>query len=77
MMVSIKFENQEAVIRFPEKLISEDYVQAFIEQLHIEEIARKSQLTDEQVWEMTEQIQQEWWEKNKQKFTDKIEKGRR
>lgn len=75
-MVTIKFENKETVIRFPETLVSKEYVQEFIAYLRLEEIAQKSALTDAQLWEMTEQIQAEWWEKNKQKFLDRLEARR-
>lgn len=64
-MISIKFENKEAMIRFPEELISAETVQNFIEQLRVDTITQKSKLTEKQVWEMTEQIQKEWWDKNK------------
>ncbi|MCS6989487.1 MAG: hypothetical protein NZM06_08225 [Chloroherpetonaceae bacterium] len=75
-MVSVKFENKEAVIRFPETLISKEYVQDFIAHLRVEDIAQKSALTEAELWEMTERIQAEWWEKNKQKFIDRLEARR-
>ncbi len=75
-MISISFENKEAVIRFPETLVSKDYIRDFIDYLRVEETAQKSKLTEEQLWEMTEHIQNAWWEKNKQKLIDKIESRR-
>ncbi len=72
-MVSITFENKEVVIRLPKQMLTETFVQEFIGYLKVEEIAQKSRLTEAQLQEMVEQIQQEWWQKNKQRFMKKIE----
>jgi fructoselysine-6-P-deglycase FrlB-like protein len=75
-MVSITFENKEVVIRLPKQMLTETFVQEFIGYLKVEEIAQKSRLTEAQLQEMVEQIQQEWWQKNKQRFIKKIETHR-
>ncbi len=72
-MVSITFENKEVVIRLPKQMLTETFVQEFIGYLKVEEIAQKSRLTEAQLQEMVEQIQQEWWQKNKHRFIKKIE----
>jgi|YNPMSStandDraft_2_1061718.scaffolds.fasta_scaffold13558_2 fructoselysine-6-P-deglycase FrlB-like protein len=75
-MVSITFENKEVVIRLPKQMLTETFVQEFIGYLKVEEIAQKSRLTEAQLQEIVEQIQQEWWQKNKQRFIKKIETHR-
>jgi fructoselysine-6-P-deglycase FrlB-like protein len=75
-MVSITFENKEVVIRLPKQMLTETFVQEFIGYLKVEEIAQKSRLTEAQLQEMVEQIQQEWWQKNKHRFIKKIETHR-
>lgn len=67
-MVQITFEDDKAILRFPKQLMSSAYVQEFLERLRIEAIMDKSQLTEEQAWELSEEIKQEWWQKNKKKF---------
>jgi len=67
-MVQITFEDDKAILRFPKQLMSSAYVQEFLERLRIEAIMDKSQLTEEQSWELSEKIKQEWWQKNKKKF---------
>jgi hypothetical protein len=57
---ALRLKNKEAVIRFPETLLSKDYFQDFIDQLRLEVIAQKSSLTEEQLWQLTEHIQQDW-----------------
>jgi fructoselysine-6-P-deglycase FrlB-like protein len=57
-------------------MLTETFVQEFIGYLKVEEIAQKSRLTEAQLQEIVEQIQQEWWQKNKQRFIKKIETHR-
>ncbi len=67
-MVQITFEDDKAILKFPKQLMSSAYVQEFLERLRIEAIMEKSQLTEEQAWELSEKIKQDWWQKNKKKF---------
>jgi hypothetical protein len=67
-MVQITFKDDKAIIKFPKQLMSSTYVQEFLERLRIEAMMEKSQLTEEQAWELSEKIKQEWWQKNKKKF---------
>jgi len=71
-MIQITFKDNEAILKFPKQLISSGYVQEFLERLRLETIAEKSQLTDEQAWELSEKIKQEWWQKNKDEFLKRI-----
>ena len=67
-MIEITFEKEMAVLKFPKDLVSSDYVQEFLERLRIESILEKSQLTEEQAWELAEEIKEAWWQKNRCKF---------
>jgi len=67
-MVEIVFEKDEAILKFPKKLLSSDYVQQFVERLRLEAIVEKSKLTEEQAWELSEQLKRDWWKKNKKKL---------
>lgn len=67
-MIDIKFEADEVVLKFPKQLVSSDYVQSFLERLRIETILRKSALSEEQAWELSEEIKRQWWQKNKEGF---------
>ena len=71
-MVEITFKNNDAILKFPKKFASTDYVQKFLERLRLEAIVEKSQLTEEQAWELSEKIKQEWWQKNKDRFLKRI-----
>ncbi len=64
-MVNITFEKDEAILKFPKQFVSTDYAQQFLERLRLETIAEKSKLTEEQAWELSEQLKLDWWQKNK------------
>lgn len=64
-MVEITFDGHQAILKFPKKYVSTKYVQQFLERLRLEAIVEKSRLTEEQAWEMSEQIKHKWWEENK------------
>ena len=70
-MISIKYDSKDAVLTFPKKLISRDYVQEFIERLNVEMILRKSRLQDEYLTELSEKVKADWWKKNRQKYIGK------
>jgi len=71
-MIDIKYKDDDAILTFPKKIVSSKSVQDFIERLKLETIAQKSQLTEEQAWELSEEIKQTWWDENKQRFIDRL-----
>lgn len=71
-MVQISFVKDEAILKFPKQLISSAYVQEFLERLRLEVIAEKSQLTDDEAWNLSEELKQEWWQKNKNDILKRI-----
>lgn len=73
-MISIKYENEDAVLIFPKRLVSNDYVQNFIERLNVETIIQKSRLTEKDIMELSEKIKKDWWKKNRDRFIEKIKK---
>ena len=71
-MVEITFEKDEAILKFPKQFVSTDYVQKFLERLRLEVIVEKSKLTEKQAWELSEELKQKWWQKNKEKLLKRI-----
>jgi len=64
-MVQITFQDNDAILKFPKQLVSSEYVQEFLERLRMEAIAEKSRLTEEQAWELSEEMKAEWWSSHK------------
>ncbi len=73
-MTQITFQDNEAILKFPKQLVSSEYVQEFLERLRMEAIAEKSRLTEDQAWELSEKIKQEWWQKNKNEFLTRVKR---
>jgi hypothetical protein len=71
-MIDIIFEKEEAILKFPKQYVSADYVQQFFERLRLEVIVEKSKLTEEQAWELSENLKQEWWQRNKENLLKRI-----
>ncbi|MBN2541887.1 hypothetical protein JXI42_03395 [bacterium] len=70
-MVEIVFEKDLAVLKFPKQLVASEYVQQFLERLRLEAIIEKSKMTEKQAWELSEQIKEEWWQNNRDKFINR------
>ena len=71
-MVQITFKDDDAILKFPKQLVSSAYIQEFLERLRLEAIVEKSQLPEEQAWELSEEIKEDWWQKNKEKFLKRV-----
>ena len=70
--MQLTFEKDEVILKFPKDLLSEACVQDFFQRLKSEMIVRKSRLSEEAAWELSEEIKQEWWEKNRERFLKRI-----
>ena len=65
------FEADDVIVKFPKQLVSSNYVQTFLDRLRLETIVQKSRISEEQVWNLSEEIKQQWWQKNKTDFLKK------
>jgi len=67
-MIDVKAENGAVHITFPTDGMSPEQVNDFVSWLRVESIARRSKLTEQAAWHLSEQIKADWWEKNKKRF---------
>ena len=67
-MIEVKAENGVVHMTFPTEGMSAEQVNDFVTWLRVESIARRSKLTEQAAWQMSEDIKAGWWEKNKQRF---------
>jgi hypothetical protein len=51
--------------------LSPDEVNDFVAWLRVESIARRSRLTPEAAWKLSEDIKSDWWSTNEQRFAPK------
>ncbi len=67
--MEIQRTSNELVIRFSNSInINIEYLQKFLDYLRFMEISSKSQATDEQILELSNEINKSWWQTNKNKF---------
>jgi len=64
-MLKLSFENEYAVIKFPKALITQDYIQQLLQKIQLETSVENSELSEEQAWELSEQLKDEWWKEHK------------
>jgi len=71
--MQLTFEKDEVILKFPIDLLSESCIQDFFQRLKLEMIIRKSRLSEAAAWELSEEIKQNRWEKNRERFLKRIE----
>lgn len=64
-MLNLSFENEFAVIKFLNALITQDYIQQLLQKIQLETSVENSELSEEQAWELSEQLKDEWWKEHK------------
>lgn len=67
-MIEVKEANGAVQMTFPSNGMSPEQVDDFVTWLRVEGLARRSRLTPENVFALSEEIKSGWWGKNKQRF---------
>lgn len=67
--MQIQRTENELVIRFSNAInIDIEYLQKFLDYLRFLEISSKSSATEEQILELSNEINKSWWQANKHRF---------
>ena len=66
-MYSIAYENKDIVIRFDEDSVDKKLLTNFLEFIELEQIRKKSQLTEEQIEKLSKKINKKVWNQLKTK----------
>jgi|GEM_PF-2142799 hypothetical protein len=53
-MLKLSFENEFAVIKFLNALITQDYIQQLLQKIQLETSVENSELSEGQAWELSE-----------------------
>jgi len=67
-MIEVKAEGGLVHLTFPTEGMTADQVNDFVTWLRVESIARRSTLTEQAAWQLSEEIKADWWKNNKQRF---------
>ena len=71
-MLEINKEGDVFTIKFIREDISEDFLRRLLTKFRVEKLLEKSQMTREQAWELSEEIKEDWWNRNKDWILKKI-----
>jgi hypothetical protein len=67
-MIAVKSENDQLQVTIPTTGMTPGEVNDLVAWLRVECIVRRSRLTKEAGWQLSEAIKSDWWEENKQRF---------
>jgi len=67
-MIAVKRENDRLLVTIPTTGMTPGEVNDFVAWLRVESVVRRSQLTTEAAWQLSEDIKSGWWEGNKKRW---------
>lgn len=65
--LTVRREDETIMISIPAS-INNTYIEQLLDYLRVKSIAIESQATDEEIVELANEINQSWWQNNKQRF---------
>lgn len=68
-MIAVKAENDRLQVTIPTTGMTPGEVNDFVSWLRVESVVRRSRLTPEAAWKLSEDIKSGWWQENEQRFT--------
>ena len=67
-MIAVKAEKDHLEISIPTEGMSPEDVSDFVSWLRVESVVRRSKLTPDAAWKLSEEIKTGWWQANEQRF---------
>ena len=68
-MIAVKAENGCLQVTIPIEGMTPGEVNDFVSWLRVESVVRRSRLTPEAAWKLSEDINSDWWQANERRFT--------
>lgn len=68
-MIDVTVEGNRLEVSISTEGMSADEINDFVAWLRLESIARRSQLTTDAAWQLSEEIKSDWWKANEQRFS--------
>jgi len=68
-MIAVEANNERILVSIPTKGMTPEEVSDFVAWLRVEAIVRRSKLTPEAAWQLSEDLKAGWWEANAHRFT--------
>jgi hypothetical protein len=71
VMIAVETSDHEIRVNIPTDGMSAAAVRGFLDWLRVEAAARRSRLTKDAAWKLSEDIKSDWWAQNQNRFTDR------
>lgn len=71
-MLEVQITEKNVNVRFSKNLIDDKDLKEFLEKVRVKELISKSQLTEEDLKILDNELKSEWWKKNREKFLNRI-----
>jgi hypothetical protein len=68
-MIAVKAENGRLQVTIPTEGLTPSEINDLVSWLRVETIARRSKLSPEGAWKLSEEIKAHWWQANQHLFT--------
>jgi len=69
-VIAVETNDHEIRVRIPTDGMPAEAVRVFLDWLRVEAAARRSRLTDDVAWKLSEDVKSGWWAQNKNRFND-------
>ncbi len=69
-MIAVKAEPGRLQVTIPTEGLTQEEVNRFVSWLRVESIVRRSRLTPETAWQLSEDIKADWWKANEKRLAD-------
>ena len=69
-MIAVETSDHEIRVSIPTNEMSAEAVRAFLDWLRVEVTARRSHLTDDAAWKLSEDVKSTWWTQNQSRFNE-------
>lgn len=72
-MLEVSRQGKKILIAIDEDMLSNEYFLEFLERMKLEDIARKSRLTEDDAMTIANEMKEDWWQKNKSELLKGID----
>ncbi|MBI5384341.1 MAG: hypothetical protein HZA90_06595 [Verrucomicrobia bacterium] len=71
-MIAVKAEHDRLHVTIPTAGMTPEEVNDFVSRLRVESVVRRSRLTPDAAWKLSEDIKSGWWQENERRFTPEV-----
>ncbi len=74
-MVQVMREGEYFTIRFARKDVSDQFLEKLLRRFKVEQTLSQNAMTEEEAWQLSEEVKESWWAENGQRILSLIGVG--